>query len=138
MCKFAELPDDAQVGLFLSLADRAKDYFSRDEYKTITENVLEKCWKWLEDKDVSETQLYRLIDSPEENDIICVQETAEGQDLKIWDCVIYAVAYTCKKAYEHNGNEYFPQPIEIVDAEYYSKSKFIYEQLLSGQDTKSE
>ena len=121
---------DQQVGLFLFLAEKIKDYFSNDEYKIIAGNALEICREWLESKSVSEIQLYELIDSQDDDDIVCIQETAMDEcDIGIWDCIIYAVAFTCKSAYEYNRKTYFPQPVEIVDFSYYKKAKSIYEAL---------
>ena len=84
-------------------------------------------WK---QKNVSESQLYELIDSPEEDDIACIQaSTTDTKDIAIWECIILAVAFTCQSAYVYNGEAIFPQAIEIVDFGYYDESKSIYEQL---------
>ncbi|MEH7134119.1 Imm6 family immunity protein, partial [Priestia megaterium] len=33
----------------------------------------------------------------------------------VWDCIIDAVAYTSRKAFEREGVEYYPEPIALVD-----------------------
>ena len=130
MLKKVELTNDQKVGLFLVLAEKIKLYFSNDEYKKAADKALEKCWEWFEEKSISENQLYKLIDSPLEDDIVCLQEMAiDENDIGIWDCIIYAVAFTCKSAYEYNGKKYFPQPIEIIDFGHYEESKLIYKRV---------
>ena len=35
--------------------------------------------------------------------------------ISAWDCIIDAVAYVSRAAYEKEGVKYLPEPIEIVD-----------------------
>jgi len=64
--------------------------------------------------------------------IKCSNALTNSKD--IWDCIIYAVSFTCRSAYEFNGKYYFPQPIEIVDFGYYQESKIVYERLTLGSE----
>lgn len=34
--------------------------------------------------------------------------------MPVWNCIIDAVAFTSKKAYESENAEYYPEPIELV------------------------
>ena len=130
-----ELSKEQQVVLFLVLAEKVKTFFSNDYYINAADNVLKKCWEWLETKKISEIQLYKLIDSLEDDDIVSMQEMdTDENDIDIWDCIIYAVSFTCRSAYEFNGKYYFPQPIEIVDFGYYQESKIVYERLTLGSE----
>ncbi len=36
-------------------------------------------------------------------------------DILAWNCIIDAVAYTSRKAFEREGVKYYPEPIALVD-----------------------
>lgn len=35
--------------------------------------------------------------------------------ISAWDCIIDAIAYVSRAAYEKEGEKYLPEPIELVD-----------------------
>lgn len=41
--------------------------------------------------------------------------------IEVWNCIIDAVSYICRKIYEEQGADYFPEPIELVDEDTYSR-----------------
>lgn len=45
----------------------------------------------------------------------------DGHVIDVWNCIIDAVAYICRKVYEEQGADYFPEPIELVDEDTYSR-----------------
>ena len=52
----------------------------------------------------------------EENGFTLFQEMEEDEkNISAWDCIIDAVAYVSRAAYEKEGVKYLPEPIEIVD-----------------------
>lgn len=52
----------------------------------------------------------------EENGITIIQEMSVNEvDVIAWNCIIDAVAYTSRKAFEKEGVKYYPEPIALVD-----------------------
>ena len=50
--------------------------------------------------------------------------------IDVWNCIIDAVAYICRKIYEEQGADYFPEPIELVDEDTYSRLLAGYEKCM--------
>lgn len=73
-----------------------------------------------------------MIDSDEDDfDITDMQVDAETEnEIIAWDCLINAVVYTCKKAYELE-NEQLPQAIEVAKSSLYGDTKCKYAMLNS-------
>lgn len=108
------LSEDAQVAIFLILSEDAIKYFINKEFTQSAKDALNRCWDYIEKKNVNGDDLYELIDS-NEYDITDLQADAENEnDNKVWDCVIDSVLYTCRKAYDAS-NEHLPQAVEIAD-----------------------
>lgn len=108
------LSEDAQVAIFLLLAEDAIKYFINKEFIKSAKNALNSCWDYNEKRSVNGDDLYELIDS-NEYDITDLQADAETEnDVRVWDCIIDSVLYTCRKAYDES-NEHLPQAVEIAD-----------------------
>jgi len=132
MLHLSKLTRNQQASLFLVSTEIVIKHFSKDEYKSISSNALKQCWKWMENKSISADSLCDLIDSYEDGDIVYIQETvAEEDDVSIFNCVIYTIAFICKIAYEYEGAKTFPQAIEIVDFDKYENIKSICSSLIS-------
>ncbi|WP_338749079.1 Imm6 family immunity protein [Bacillus sp. FJAT-52991] len=107
--------DDGKVIFFLGLSEKVLSVFSRKEDQKVALDVIGECWAWLRDKDNIGDILYDLLDN-EENGITIIQEMSDNEVDKIaWDCIIDAVAYTSRKAFEREGVKYYPEPIALVD-----------------------
>lgn len=112
---FNKLIDDCKVIFFLGLSQKVVSEFSQDKDKVTAQNVLDFSWRWLQNKECDGEYLYNLLDD-EECGITLIQEMSENENDKVaWNCIIDAVAYTSRKAYETEGAKYFPEPIELVD-----------------------
>lgn len=108
------LSEDAQVAIFLLLAEDAIKYFINKEFTKSAKNALNTCWSYIDKRSVNGDDLYDLIDS-NEYDITDLQADAETEnDVRVWDCIIDSVLYTCRKAYDAS-NEDLPQAVEIAD-----------------------
>ncbi|CAG9612019.1 hypothetical protein BACCIP111899_01191 [Bacillus rhizoplanae] len=107
--------DDSKVIFFLGLSEVVLSVFSRKEDQKVALDVIGKCWVWLRDKDNIGDILYDLLDN-EENGITIIQEMSDNEvDMIAWNCIIDAVAYTSRKAFEREGVNYYPEPIALVD-----------------------
>lgn len=52
----------------------------------------------------------------EDNGITIIQEMSDNEvDITAWNCIIDAVAYNSRKAFEKEGVKYYPEPIALVD-----------------------
>ena len=77
--------------------------------------AIEVSWKWVHTEENVGEVLYNFLDN-EENGFTLFQEMEEDEKkISAWDCIIDAVAYVSRAAYENEGIKYLPEPIEIVD-----------------------
>ena len=112
---FEKFIDDCKVTFFLGLSQKVVSVFSKNNDKVTAQKALDFCWKWLQNKECDGEYLYNLLDD-EDCGITLIQEMSEYENDKVaWNCIIDAVAYTSRKAYETEGAKYFPEPIELVD-----------------------
>ncbi|MCA4153672.1 Imm6 family immunity protein [Priestia megaterium] len=112
---FNSLTEHDKVIFFLALSEKVVPVLSRTEDQILARKVICKCWEWLKDKENSGDTLYELLDH-EGNGITIIQEMSDNKtDVIVWDCIIDAVAYTSRKAFEREGVEYYPEPIALVN-----------------------
>ncbi len=112
---FDRFTEDDKVIFFLGLSEKVSSVFSRKEDQMFAQEILEKCWEWINDKNDIGDILYDLLDN-EKNGITIIQEMSDNEiDVADWNCMIDAVAYTSKKAFEREGVKYYPEPITLVD-----------------------
>ncbi|WP_175639263.1 Imm6 family immunity protein [Metabacillus schmidteae] len=112
---FSNLTEDAKVIFFLGLSEKVLSVFSHKEDQFLAQEVIYKCWDWVKNKENIGEFLYELLDN-EENGITIIQEMSDNEvDDNAWNCIIDAVAYTSRKAYEKEGVKYYPEPIALVD-----------------------
>ena len=112
---FSSLTEDGKVIFFLGLSEKVLSVFSQKEDQILAQEVIYKCWEWLKVKENIGDILYELLDH-EENGITIIQEMTDNEtDVIAWNCVIDAVAYTSRKAFEKEGVKYYPEPIALVD-----------------------
>ncbi|MDR4314812.1 hypothetical protein CHH55_20540 [Niallia circulans] len=112
---FSSLTEDGKVIFFLGLSEKVLSVFSRKEDQMLAQEVIYKCWEWLKGKENIGVILYELLDN-EENGITIIQEMSDNEtDVIAWNCVIDAVAYISRKAFEREGVKYYPEPIALVD-----------------------
>ena len=95
-------------------------------YQKIDE-LLEVCWKWLENHEVSADDLYSLLDDGTEfgGAFVYMQEDDPKFEAR-WNCIIEAGASIASLAYECEGKDYKPTLLEEIDAE---QEEFFSEQL---------
>lgn len=95
-------------------------------YKQI-EVLIEVCWKWLENHEVSANDLYSLLDDGTEFEgaFIYMQEDDPKYESR-WNCIFEAGASIASLAYEFEGKKDRPALLEEIDAE---QEEFFSEQL---------
>lgn len=99
----------------IKLAEKASSYLQESNVKALINEAIEVSWKWVHTEENLGEVLYNFLDN-EENGFTLFQEMEEDEkNICAWDCIIDAVAYVSRVAYEKEGVKYLPEPIEIVD-----------------------
>ncbi len=113
--KFYALNSYEKVEHLLKTSENLIPYFSTKEYQSYATFCIEACWNWLKNKEKDGEYLYNLLDDESEG-LVSIQYSAKlDKDNNIWSCIIDAVAYTSRKAYEAEETRYFPEPIALVE-----------------------
>ncbi|MEN2667811.1 Imm6 family immunity protein [Listeria aquatica] len=113
--RFYNLDDHKKIEYLLKSCENIIPYFSMKEYQNRATFCIEACWSWLKNKEKDGEYLYDLLDDEGEG-LVSIQYSAKSnKDKNIWSCIIDALAYTSRKAYESEGDRYFPEPIALVE-----------------------
>lgn len=114
---FKDLDTDKQVAFLLGLSEMIVHVLSTTpNYKNVT-YALNVCWKWFETKQISGDDIYSLLDDGTEINglFMQMQDETDGEKELVWGCIVDAVSFTNWRAYQFEGEEYLPAPIENVD-----------------------
>lgn len=104
----------------IKLAEKACSYLQESNAKDLLDEAIKVGWQWVRTEENLGEVLYNYLDN-EENGFTFFQETEEDEkNISAWDCIIDAVAYISRVAYEKEGAKYLPEPIEIVDDSIFS------------------
>lgn len=98
--------------IFLAVAENVLSILQNKEQKKIAQNAILDCWNWIETKEKEGDYFYGLLDHEDRGLVLFQESTYYKKEFYAWNCIIDAVAYFSKKAYEFN---FFPQAIEIID-----------------------
>lgn len=113
--KTTKLGKDKKCFFALRIAEEASSYIDDSEVLGVINEALEVSRKWVQSGGNVGELLYDYLDN-EENGFTIFQEMEENEQIiNAWNCIIDAVAYISRAAYEKEGAEYFPEPIELVD-----------------------
>ena len=86
-------------------------------YEIVIE-AIEKCWEWVESKNVAADTLYFYLENLDEKDIMTYMQIDKSEDNEpVWMCIANALAYIIRTAYQFEGQVYMPETIECVDDE---------------------
>ncbi|MGG4409280.1 Imm6 family immunity protein [Niallia taxi] len=125
--KFEKLNADKQVLFLLGLSEKVVDELSTSPNFEAVKNALKTCWEWLQNKEHSADDIYNLLDDGTEETGLFMLMQDETEELKelAFGCIVDAVSYTNWIAFQNEGQEYLPAPIENVD-------ESLVEQFLEG------
>ncbi len=111
----AKLNQKSKSIFAVRLAEEAALYLQESTVKSLVKEALEAAWKWIDTGETAGETLYNFLDN-EENGFTLFQEMEEDEkEISVWDCIIDAIAYISRAAYEKEGEKYLPEPIEMVD-----------------------
>ena len=96
-------------------------------YKQI-EVLIEVCWKWVENHEVSADDLYSLLDDGTEfGGTFIYMQVDDSKYESRWNCIFEAGASIASLAYEFEGKKYIPALLEEIDLA--QQEEFFSEQL---------
>ena len=114
----------------LRIIENIKKQIGAEEAVCYVEKAMELTRKWLNDKTDVSQKLYDLLDDEECSFTLYQESEKDEYMIDVWNCIIDAVAYICRKIYEEQGADYFPEPIELVDEDTYSRLLAGYEKCM--------
>ena len=111
----AKLNSKDKCVLAIKLAEKAYLYIKDNNAKNFINNAIEVSWEWIRSGKKAGEVLYNFLDD-EDTGFTLFQEMEEDEHcISAWDCIIDAIAYVSRAAYEKEGEKYLPEPIELVD-----------------------
>jgi hypothetical protein len=115
MKEFESLSDENKLIYYLGLSQKIISTFSQIADRRIAQEAINRCWDWLLNPSNIGEELYFLLDDEDTGITVIEEMTANEYDKSAWNCIIDAIAFTSRKAYEREGANYFPEPIALVD-----------------------
>ena len=117
----------------IEVADKLKSRITDKEAVKNIVNAISLSLKWMHyDQDVS-LELCDLLDNEEYGFTICQQSAEDDHMIDVWNCIIYAFAYICRKVFEKQGAEYFPEYLEAVDEETFTLMNDTFEKCMNEE-----
>lgn len=112
----------------LGIATWLSKSMQESQFYNKIEELLEVCWKWVENHEVSADYLYSLLDDGTEfgGAFIYMQEDEPKYESK-WNCIFEAGASVASLAYKFEGKKYIPALLEEIDSD--QQEEFFSEQL---------
>ena len=112
----------------LGIATWLSQSMQESQFYNKIEELLEVCWKWVENHEVSADYLYSLLDDGTEfgGAFIYMQEDEPKYESK-WNCIFEAGASVASLAYKFEGKKYIPALLEEIDSD--QQEEFFSEQL---------
>lgn len=123
------MTDLQRINLCLEIAERLKGHITDKEAVDCVNQATDLSRQWMEDKSDVSVELYDLIDGEDKGFTIFQEAEEDERMIDIWNCIIDAFAYICRKVFEDQGAVYFPEPIELVDEETFNHMQDIYHRL---------
>ena len=114
----------------LRIIENIKKQIGAEEAARYVEKAIDLTRQWLNDKTDVSQKLYDLLDDEECSFTLYQESEKDEYMIDVWNCIIDAVAYICRKIYEEQGEDYFPEPIELVDEDTYSRLLAGYEKCM--------
>mgnify|MGYP001624376669 CR=1 FL=1 len=116
----AKLTQDGKCIFAIKLAERASSYLQAMDASNLINEAIQVAWDWIHKREDVGEILYDFLDN-EENGFTLIQEMEQNEkNINAWNCIIDALAYISKVAYENEGVRYLPEPIESVDDNIFS------------------
>ena len=122
------MSENISVVYKLGIATWLSKSMQESQFYNKIEELLEVCWKWVENHEVSADYLYSLLDDGTEfgGAFIYMQEDDSKYESR-WNCIFEAGASVASLAYKFEGKKYIPALLEEIDSD--QQEEFFSEQL---------
>lgn len=118
MTTFDSLIEDAKAVYLLVLCDLIVDRISCSVGYDVVVEALEKCWEWIQSKNVDADQLYFYLENLDEKDVMTYMQLEKSKNNEaVWICIANTLAYIIRAAYQYAEETYMPETIECVNDE---------------------
>ena len=112
----------------LGIATWLSKSMQESQFYNKIEELLEVCWKWVENHEVSADDLYSLLDDGTEfGGTFIYMQVDDSKYESRWNCIFEAGASIASLAYEFEGKKYIPALLEEIDLA--QQEEFFSEQL---------
>ena len=112
----------------LGIATWLSKSMQESQFYNKIEELLEVCWKWVENHEVSADYLYSLLDDGTDfGGAFIYMQVDEPKYESKWNCIFEAGAYIVSLAYKLEGKKYIPALLEESDSA--QQEEFFSEQL---------
>lgn len=111
-----KLKDEIKVSFILTIGEKVFTKINENDERYLDgREVLNKCWKWAENKSISADYLYELIDNAECTGISEFAEDEEDLNIaKLWNIIVDIVSYTSWIGYKKENTKCLPQALEGI------------------------
>ena len=125
--------DDMQnILLCLDILERLKGQILNGNAVSYIEDAVRLTRQWLNEQADIADAMYDLLDNEEQSFTLFQEAESDERQIAVWNCIIDAAAYICRRACEAHGAKYFPEPIELVGADTLERMKHTYEGICNG------
>ena len=112
----------------LGIATWLSKSMQESQFYNKIEELLEECWKWVENHEVSADVLYSLLDDGTDfGGAFIYMQVDESKYESKWNCIFEAGASIASLAYKLEGKKYIPALLEEIDSA--QQEEFFSEQL---------
>lgn len=112
----------------LGIATWLSKSMQESQFYNKIEELLEVCWKWVENYEVSADYLYSLLDDGTDfGGAFIYMQVDEPKYESKWNCIFEASASIASLAYKLEGKKYIPALLEEIDS--VQQEEFFSEQL---------
>ncbi len=126
------MDDVKSILLCLDILESLKGQnFNRSAVSYI-EDAVRLTRQWLNEQAEIADAMYDLLDSEAQSFTLFQEAETDARQIAVWNCIIDAAAYICRRAYEAQGEKYVPEPVELVGADTLERMKHTYEEICNG------
>lgn len=126
------MDDVKSILLCLDVLERLKGQIFNRSAVSYIEDAVRLTRQWLNDQAEIADAMYDLLDSEAQSFTLFQEAETDARQIAVWNCIIDAAAYICRRAYEAQGAKYVPEPVGLVGAETWERMKHTYEGLCNG------
>ncbi|MBR3447387.1 MAG: hypothetical protein IKH27_06265 [Oscillospiraceae bacterium] len=126
------MDDVKSILLCLDVLERLKGQIFNRSAVSYIEDAVRLTRQWLNDQAEIADAMYDLLDSEAQSFTLFQEAETDARQIAVWNCIIDAAAYICRRAYEAQGAKYVPEPVGLVGADTLEHMKHTYEGLCNG------